>query len=619
MGLFDGLLDETPTTTVDTTPLPSNDTPGSILPKLLMAGGLMGSALSGNDQTAKILPLFLRQQAAEALQERQRAQREGSSSDYNKLEGALTNAYQESGGDANKAAQIFSQTIRSLPPTTDPAVVKMGVLAVQKLREKGLADQQEARYQGIENQLLTRFADNPLAGDQTFMAVATASGLPTDRAIKLNTIRKNSVETADNNGIRTFSTRGPQGDVISSTGGIRINNPDAQNPTGTTITMQEGRPVIAPTQGTATMAQPKPGEGLLSVTQGESGPPVASPTGISAPQKVENTNDLVNAAAFHKVDLRQLEQDMNSPDQLTVAKAQAVRQVLATHALAEKLFTPETLQLAAKTGNLKKLYDQVTSGLLGNIQSSMYGNPAEDVDKARTEQKATEAGAQEQARNAPLIQRALGEIPGKVDLYNQTVAENQRQQREDTRADKNAQPVNGSKTYISRNTFLGPGYTPTQGEAASEEFRKEYADLSQQKALMVDRANRALNTVDAVKRQAEEMNTDLARGGVTKVKEWLGTGPGKSFRTLVLDTVQEVAPALTGSVRTIGSQFEESLKNAPTLKDQLDVTRVYVAQLSSILDNARRSAMGMEGAKIPTYNDVLNSYTTQSGVRGKVK
>src|SRR6185503_16397389 len=184
MGLFDGLLDETPTTTVDTTPLPSNDTPGSILPKLLMAGGLMGSALSGNDQTAKILPLFLRQQAAEALQERQRAQREGSSSDYNKLEGALTNAYQESGGDANKAAQIFSQTIRSLPPTTDPAVVKMGVLAVQKLREKGLADQQEARYQGIENQLLTRFADNPLAGDQTFMAVATASGLPTDRAIK---------------------------------------------------------------------------------------------------------------------------------------------------------------------------------------------------------------------------------------------------------------------------------------------------------------------------------------------------------------------------------------------------------------------------------------------------
>jgi hypothetical protein len=117
-----------------------------------------------------------------------------------------------------------------------------------------------------------------------------------------------------------------------------------------------------------------------------------------------------------------------------------------------------------------------------------------------------------------------------------------------------------------------------------------------------------MNTVDAVLRQAEEMDTNLAKGGVTKVKEWLGTGPGKSYQTLVLDTVAEVGPALTGSVRTIGKQFEENLKNAPGLKDQIDVTRTYVHQLKAILDNARRSAMGMEDVKIPTYNDVMKLY-----------
>lgn len=601
MGLFDGLLDETPTTSVDTSPLPSNDSMGSLLPKLLMAGGLMGSAMSGNDQTAKILPLFLRQQAAEALQERQRSQRAGSIEDFRKIEGALTQAYQESGGDSSKAAGLFSQSIRTMG-ITDPQAMKVGMLAIDKLREKGRADAQELAYQKAENAVDSSVPADGFIAPGVMLGRLTQAGVPLDRAMKRVDAYQKNITRNNQNGTEQASAINNEGRLVSQYGGSTVNMPTEKLGGSVVSRGPDGTPTVAPLQGSSPVLVPDQGKGIGILTQGAEGGPSITDT-VQTPQKVENTNDLINAAAFHKVDLRQLEQDMNSPDPRTQARAMADRQILGTHALAEKMFTPEVVRIAAQTpGLLKKLYDRATNDLLG--QTGAPGNPAADVSKGIQNEKATTAGAMQWAENPALIARHNQETANTRGLIAQENA---------------GKPYSGTQVHIDRETFLAPDVTPTVADTATPDFRKRYATVSQAKGLMVDRANRALASADGVLAQATEMATNLPKGAVYKLKEWAGTGPAKAYQTGVVDLVTEINPALTGSVRSIGSQFEAQMKVAPSLKDQMDVTKVYVNQIKAVLNNARRSAIGLATMPIPTYNEIMNTYTTNSGVKATIE
>jgi hypothetical protein len=176
----------------------------------------------------------------------------------------------------------------------------------------------------------------------------------------------------------------------------------------------------------------------------------------------------------------------------------------------------------------------------------------------------------------------------------------------------------GGRIDYNKNTFSRQPMI-TNAEANTAEYRANTVALTQQQATQVDRANKALQSLESLERMTEQMNSNLGKGAVAEVKKWLGTGPAKAYETQVIDTITELVPAMTSSVRTLGSQFERMMKAAPNIKDQVDITRAWIATTKAIMEGARMSAAGMDPStfpEIPTYFETNAKYNTVTTPRG---
>jgi hypothetical protein len=126
----------------------------------------------------------------------------------------------------------------------------------------------------------------------------------------------------------------------------------------------------------------------------------------------------------------------------------------------------------------------------------------------------------------------------------------------------------------------------------------------------IERVNRVIPMMDALSRETEQLQGNIVKGTIANIKGAFGTGPSKHMMELVTQIAQDLGPIQTGSVRTVSSQFERQIAAAPTLKDQLDVTRAYIATMLASVRNSRREAAGMgqdQMEKIPTYMETQQS------------